>query len=116
MTPVTPRETRSPMRIYLPLPNLLARAATTRSRRRQCLYALFYRNLTGLTGMKRHATAIDEPVKAIHTTDTAEGTRAANAPKWSLASKKPKAELFIEVSMAIVLEEVSPKPRARAPQ
>ena len=68
------------------------------------------------TGMKRHATAIDEPVKAIHTTDTADGTRAANAPKWSFANKNPKAELFILVSMAIVLEEVSPNPNARAPQ
>merc|ERR1712094_12923 len=65
-------------------------------------------NMTGFTGMKRHATAIDEPVKAIQTTDTADGTRAANAPKWSFASKKPKADDFIEVSMAIVLLEVSP--------
>ena len=58
----------------------------------------------------------DEPVSAIQTTDTAEGTRAANAPKCNLASRKPKAELFIEVSMAIVRDDVSPKPRARAPQ
>ena len=77
-----------------------------RSRKRSLT---FLSNLTGLTGMKRHATAIDEPVSAIQTTDTADGTRAANAPKWSFANKNPKAELFIEVSMAIVLEEVSPE-------
>ena len=105
---VTTRET---IRIYLPLPKSLARV-------RPGLAAPFtlLSNLTGLTGMKRHATAIEEPVSAIQTTDTADGTRAANAPKWSFANKNPKAELFIEVSMAIVLEEVSPKPRARAPQ
>merc|ERR1712167_531528 len=73
----------------------------------------FLSNLTGLTGMKRHATAMLDPVSAIQTTDTAEGTRAAKAPKCNLASRKPKAELFIEVSMAIVLEDVSPNPRAR---
>ena len=73
-------------------------------------------NLTGLTGMKRHATAMLDPVRAIHTTDTADGTRAANAPKCNLASRNPNAELFIDVSMAIVLEEVSPNPRALAPQ
>ena len=47
---------------------------------------------------------------------SADGTRAANAPKWSFASKNPKAEDFIDVSMAIVRDDVSPKPKARAPQ
>mmetsp|Transcript_24532 Transcript_24532/g.97353 ORF Transcript_24532/g.97353 Transcript_24532/m.97353 type:complete len:203 (-) Transcript_24532:598-1206(-) len=73
-------------------------------------------NLGGSTGMKRHATASEEPTRAIHTTETADGTRAASAPKWSFASKKPNAEDFIEVSMAIVRHVVSPKPRARAIQ
>ena len=108
---VTTRET---IRIYLPLPNnFLARVNKSTLSKRSLT---FLSNLTGLTGMKRHATAMLDPVKAIQTTDTAEGTRAANAPKWSFANKNPKAELFIEVSMAIVRDDVSPKPRARAPQ
>jgi len=43
-----------------------------------------------------------EPVSAIHTTETALGTRASYCPRWSLASRKPKADDFIEVSIAIV--------------
>lgn len=50
------------------------------------------------------------PVRAIQTTLTAEGTRAAYCPKWSLARRKPKAEDFMEVSMAMVLEATSPNP------
>ena len=108
---VTTRET---IRIYLPLPNnFLARVNKSTLSKRSLT---FLSNLTGLTGMKRHATAMLDPVKAIQTTDTADGTLAAKAPKWSFASKNPKAELFIEVSIAIVRDDVSPKPRARAPQ
>merc|ERR1739847_143756 len=99
---------------YLPLPNIfLARVNKSTLSKRSLTDRS---NLTGFTGMKRHATAMLDPVKAIQTTETADGTRAANAPKWSFASKNPNAELFIEVSMAIVLLDVSPKPRALAPQ
>ena len=99
---------------YFPLPNnFLARVNKSTLSKRSLTDRS---NLTGFTGMKRHATAMLDPVKAIQTTDTADGTRAANAPKWSFASKKPNADDFIEVSMAIVRDDVSPKPRARAPQ
>ena len=59
---------------------------------------------------------MDDPVSAIQTTETADGTRAAKAPKWSLASRKPNADDFIDVSMAIVRDVVSPKPSARESQ
>ena len=105
---VTTRET---IRIYLPLPNnFLARVNKSTLSKRSLT---FLSNLTGFTGMKRHATAIDEPVKAIQTTDTADGTRQAKSPKWSLARRKPKADDFMDVSMAIVRLVVSPKPRRR---
>lgn len=42
-------------------------------------------------------TAKMEPVRAIQTTEMAEGTRAANCPKWSFARRKPKAEDFRSV-------------------
>ena len=71
--------------------------------------------MTGLTGMKRHATAIEEPVKAIQTTDTAGRHRGGEGAKCNLASRKPKAELFIEVSIAIVLDDFAESQRARAP-
>lgn len=58
-------------------------------------------------------TARIDPVKAIHTTDTAEGTRAAYSPKCSLANKKPKALDFIEVSIAMVRQATSPNPNTR---
>ena len=85
-----------------------------------------------LTGMARKATARVEPTRAIHTTDTAAGTRTRNWSTWSQsgerhastgewesrvriarvsectwskwrhARRNPKAELFIEVSIAKV--------------
>ena len=50
---------------------------------------------------------LGEPTSAIHTTETAAGTRTRNWEKCSLASRKPKAELFIDVSMATVRHVVS---------
>ena len=76
------------------------------NRGRRLLYSL------SLTGMYRHTTASNEPVSAIQTTDTAEGTRAANSPKCNFANKKPNAEDFMEVSMAMVRDEVSSNPTA----
>merc|ERR1712167_410617 len=105
---VTTREKRCDAYFSLPK-SFFARVRRSTDSKRSLT---FLSNLTGLTGMKRHATAMLEPVSAIQTTDTAEGTRAAKAPKCNLARRKPKAELFMEVSMAIVLLEVSPKPRA----
>lgn len=58
-------------------------------------------------------TAKIEPVRAIQKTLTAEGTRAAKSPKCSFANKNPKAEDFIDVSIAMVREEVSSKPVKR---
>ena len=43
-----------------------------------------------------------EPTSAIQTTETADGTRTRNIPKWSLASRKPNADDFIDVSIATV--------------
>ena len=71
-------------------------------------------NLTGLTGNWRQATASEEPVRLIQTTEAADGTRTAAAPKWSLARRNPMAEDFMDVSMAMVLAVVSPNPRTRA--
>ena len=51
-----------------------------------------------------------DPVNAIHTTLTADGTRAAYSPKCNLASKNPNADDFMEVSMAMVREATSPNP------
>lgn len=62
------------------------------------------------TGMYLQITARVDPVTAIHTTDTAGGTRARKGAKWSLARRKPKAEDFMAVSMAMVLLG---QPRAR---
>ena len=59
------------------------------------------------TGRKRKATASDEPTSAIQTTETAAGTRTRKELKWSFARRKPKAELFIDVSMAMVRQVVS---------
>lgn len=56
--------------------------------------------------------AIIEPVIAIHTTEMAEGTLASKLPKCSLARRKPNADDFMEVSMAIVRELTSEKPMA----
>ena len=64
-------------------------------------------------GKKRKATAMLEPTSAIHTTETALGTRTAGEPKWSFASRKPNADDFIAVSIAIVRALVSPKLSAR---
>ena len=50
------------------------------------------------TGIARKATASEEPTRAIHTTETAAGTRTRKAEKWSLASRKPKAELIEEAA------------------
>ena len=62
--------------------------------------------------MYRQTTANKDPVSAIQTTDTADGTRAANSPKCNFASKKPNADDFMEVSIAMVREEVSSNPTA----
>lgn len=64
----------------------------------------------GSTGMYLQITAKIDPVKAIHTTLTAAGTRAAYCPKCNLANRKPKAEDFMAVSMAMVRHATSPKP------
>mmetsp|Transcript_534 Transcript_534/g.2031 ORF Transcript_534/g.2031 Transcript_534/m.2031 type:complete len:223 (+) Transcript_534:237-905(+) len=50
------------------------------------------------------------PMTAIHTTDTAEGTRTMYSEKCCDASRKPNAELFMAVSMAVVRAVVSSKP------
>ena len=42
------------------------------------------------------------PTRAIHTTDTAEGTRVRYWAKCNFASRKPKADDFIAVSIAMV--------------
>lgn len=74
-------------------------------------------------------TAKVDPVTAIHTTETALGTRVSSEGKCSFAyhksrisetnlsvsisvltKRKPKAEDFIEVSIAIVRQVVSSKP------
>eukprot|EP00962_Isochrysis_galbana_P042250 scaffold15728_cov51-Isochrysis_galbana.AAC.1 len=57
--------------------------------------------------MKRNRTASEDPTSAIHTTDTADGTRTRKSPKWSFARRKPKADDFIDVSMATVRQTVS---------
>jgi len=57
--------------------------------------------------MKRKATASEEPTSAIQTTETAAGTRTMKEAKWSLARRKPKADDFIDVSMATVRHVVS---------
>lgn len=67
-------------------------------------------NFGAFTGMYRQMIAIMEPVIAIHTTEMADGTRASNDPKWSFASRKPKADDFMEVSMAIVRDDTSENP------
>lgn len=51
-----------------------------------------------------------DPVIAIQTTEIADGTLASKHPKWSFARRKPKADDFIEVSIAIVRAETSEKP------
>merc|ERR1719456_1701009 len=61
-------------------------------------------------GSMRKATAKLEPTRAIQTTETAEGTRTMNMPKWSFARRKPKAEDFIDVSIATVRHVFSEYP------
>mgnify|MGYP001803066891 CR=1 FL=1 len=51
---------------------------------------------SSLIGMKRQKTAMEEPITAIQTTETADGTRTKKSPKCIDASKKPKAELCKE--------------------
>lgn len=65
------------------------------------------------TGMNRQITAMVLPSTAIHTTETADGTRTRYSGKWRDASKKPKALDFIAVSIATVLHVVSPYLNAR---
>lgn len=60
-----------------------------------------------VTGMNLQITASVAPTKAIHTTEAAEGTLAPYCLKCNFASKNPKADDFIAVSMAIVLHCVS---------
>jgi hypothetical protein len=60
--------------------------------------------------MYLQTTANKLPVKAIHTTLTADGTRAMYSPKWSLAKRNPKADDFMEVSIAMVRDLTSPNP------
>lgn len=67
----------------------------------------FHAAHSSLTGMKRKATASDEPTSAIQTTETAAGTRTMNCAKCSFARRKPKADDFIEVSIATVRQTVS---------
>jgi hypothetical protein len=59
----------------------------------QCVFVTFSKrvltdlsNFGALTGTYRHTIAISEPVIAIHTTDTAAGTRASNDPKCNCNS------------------------------
>ena len=54
------------------------------------------------TGICLHTTASVAPTRAIHTTDTAEGTRVRYWAKCNFASRKPKADDFIAVSIAMV--------------
>lgn len=65
---------------------------------------------SSVTGMNRHTTARIAPTSAIHTTDTAEGTRAPTCLKCSFANRNPNALLFIAVSMAMVRLWVSVNP------
>ena len=65
---------------------------------------------SSLTGMYLQITANMLPVKAIHTTLTADGTRAMYSPKCSLARRNPKADDFIDVSIAMVRDFTSPNP------
>mmetsp|Transcript_29270 Transcript_29270/g.93906 ORF Transcript_29270/g.93906 Transcript_29270/m.93906 type:complete len:86 (-) Transcript_29270:20-277(-) len=53
-------------------------------------------------GLPFQYTAMMLPVMAIQTTLTAEGTLTLKAPKCKEANRKPKAELFMAVSMATV--------------
>lgn len=69
-------------------------------------------NLGVSTGMYLQMIAIMEPVMAIHTTEMAAGTRASKVPKCSFARRKPNADDFMEVSMAIVRDDTSEKPIA----
>ena len=65
------------------------------------------------TGINLQTTARLAPTNAIHTTETADGTRAPYCWKCSFANRNPKAEDFIAVSIAIVLHWVSVKFSAR---
>mmetsp|Transcript_48969 Transcript_48969/g.122724 ORF Transcript_48969/g.122724 Transcript_48969/m.122724 type:complete len:275 (-) Transcript_48969:570-1394(-) len=67
---------------------------------------------SSLTGMNLQTTASVAPVTAIHTTDTAGGTRTAKSAKCSLARRKPNADDFMAVSIAMVRAATSPKPIA----
>lgn len=60
--------------------------------------------------MYRQMIAITDPVIAIHTTEIAAGTLASKDPKCSLAKRKPKAEDFMDVSIAIVRDDTSENP------
>jgi hypothetical protein len=61
-------------------------------------------------GILRQMTAMVEPTTAIHTTDTAAGTRTMKSWKCSEASRKPNADDFIDVSMAVVRDVFSSNP------
>mmetsp|Transcript_2982 Transcript_2982/g.7252 ORF Transcript_2982/g.7252 Transcript_2982/m.7252 type:complete len:247 (-) Transcript_2982:323-1063(-) len=60
-----------------------------------------------LTGIICQMTAMLDPMSAIQTTETAAGTRTRYSPKCRVASRTPKAELFIAVSMAVVRQTTS---------
>mmetsp|Transcript_20357 Transcript_20357/g.60967 ORF Transcript_20357/g.60967 Transcript_20357/m.60967 type:complete len:82 (-) Transcript_20357:11-256(-) len=60
-----------------------------------------------VTGLPFQYTARMLPTMAIQTTLTAEGTRTLKAPKCSEANRKPKALLFMAVSMATVRQVLS---------
>lgn len=59
------------------------------------------------TGINLQITAIIDPIIAIQTTETAEGTLTKNSGKCKLANKNPNALDFIAVSIAHVLHVVS---------
>jgi hypothetical protein len=66
------------------------------------------RILHSFGGKNRDATASDDPIKVIHTMDTADGTRTAKSGKCNDANKYPKALLFMANSMANVRHTSSP--------
>lgn len=65
------------------------------------------------TGLNDQYTPMAEPMMAIHTTLTAAGTLTRGSEKWRVASRNPKAEDFMAVSMAVV-RATTCKPQAQA--
>lgn len=92
-----------------PLPALLASSYTPRLTFSKRVFTL-RSNLGVFTGMYLQMMASMEPVIAIQTTEIAAGTLASNEPKCSFANRKPNADDFMDVSMAIVREDTSEKP------